>query len=148
MVSNGSALRFRLKVVSGRSEGELVELDEDSKVLLVDNREGKRSDDVAEEAPSRVDVGFRAELNRGEDERRLDDCLLAALPDRSRLVVFNVDDVGRLAPLSSTLLLFNWLAVDVSSELVVDNSDEGNNVFFESAIISHLRDSSLLATFE
>ena len=55
--------------------------------------------------------------------------------------MFKVDDVARLAPLSSELPLLNWVVFDDKSELVVDNNDEGNNDFFESAIISHLRDS-------
>jgi hypothetical protein len=59
--------------------------------------------------------------------------LFVFIPDKSELVVFNVDEDKRLGPWNNELLVSVVFFVD-KSEFVVDNNEDAVDGFFESAI--------------
>lgn len=152
--SNGSALRFRLKLDSVENNDEVFVLNDESNVLLVvvGTLTVENIDDVDFNGVLKVNGeddslgavlsendevdGLETLLNNvddvdndGDDVKRLVG-LLVVPPDRRELVVFSDDENERLDPCNKELLVGNDVVFVDRSEFVVDNNEDAVDGFF------------------
>ena len=145
--SNGSALRFRLKLDSVENNDEVFVLNDESNVLLVvvgtlavENiddvdfngvlKVNGEDDSLGAVLSENAEVdGLETLLNNVDDVKRLVG-LLVVLPDRRELVVFSDDENERLDPCNKELLVGNDVVFVDNSEFVVDNNEDAVDGFF------------------
>ena len=145
--SNGSALRFRLKLDSVVNSDEVFVLSDESNVLLVVGtftvesiddvdfdgvlkENGDDDDSLGAVLSENAEVdGLETLLNNVDDVKRLVG-LLVVLPDRRELVVFNDDANERLEPCNRELLVRNDVVFVDKDEFVVDNNEDAVDGFF------------------